>query len=181
MPPIHKIFNDNAEAIKGLMLRKRLAHGIVGAGLGASSGLLANEAFDLDSPWLSSVIGAAGGVGASQLLTNTKKMKSQIADAIDFQKRRNELAMPAGPVSQIYGTPSFNSWLHPALGTIALGGTLGALTSDYGPLTGATVGGTMGGLMGMMLNRGMLYGAKFPRVYSKYPEIKEMFRAYSQQ
>lgn len=176
----HKVFNVDPKTLAGLMFRKRLAHGIVGAGVGASAGLLADKALGTDYPWLSSVIGGLGGAGLSQALTNTSKMPGVINDAVDFQKRRHEFAIPMGPISQLYGTPSYNTWLHPGLGAIALGGTVGALNSDYGPLTGATIGGTMGGLMGMMANRGMLYGAKFPRVYTKFPEMKAAFNANNQ-
>ena len=181
MPTTHKIFNMTPQAMNTIAVRKRIAHGLVGAGLGASAGLLTDNAFDLDSPWLSSTIGALGGMGASQFLTNTKSLPKTMEDAVDFQKLRHNFALPAGPVSQIYGTPSFNAWLHPALGTIALGGTLGALNSDYGPYAGAIGGGTIGGLLGMLANRGMLHGARFPHVYSKSPEIKQFFNAHSQQ
>jgi len=181
MPTTHKIFNMTPQAMNTIAARKRIAHGLVGAGLGASAGLLTDNAFDLDSPWLSSTIGALGGMCASQFLTNTKSLPKTMEDAVDFQKLRHNFALPAGPVSQIYGTPSFNAWLHPALGTIALGGTLGALNSDYGPYAGAIGGGTIGGLLGMLANRGMLHGARFPHVYSKSPEIKQFFNAHSQQ
>lgn len=181
MSTLHKVFNTSPQALDALAFRKRLAHGIVGAGLGASGGLLGDKILDTDSPWLSSVVGGLLGAAGGATLANTKKMPGMIDDAVDFQKRRHEFALPMGPVSQLYGTPSFNAWLHPAIGTAALGGTIGALNSDNGPQTGALVGASMGGLMGMMLNRGMMHGARFPRVYSKYPEIKEIFRAYSQQ
>jgi hypothetical protein len=181
MPTTHKIFNMTPQAMNTIAARKRFAHGLVGAGIGASAGLLADKALDTDSPWLASTIGALGGVGASQLLTNTKSLPKTMEDAVEFQKLRHNYALPAGPVSQIYGTPSFNAWLHPALGSIALGGTLGALNSDYGPMAGAIGGGTIGGLLGMLANRGMLYGARFPHVYSKSPEIKQFFNAHSKQ
>ena len=178
MPTLHKIFNTSPQAMDSLMFRKRLAHGLVGAGLGASGGLLADKALGTDSPWLSSVVGGLLGGAGGAALTNTSKMPKTIDEAVDFQKRRHEFALPMGPVSQIYGTPSFNAWLHPAIGAAALGGTIGALHSDYGPQVGAVTGASMGGLLGMMMNRGMMYGARFPRVYSKDPDIKEIFRAY---
>lgn len=160
---------NNINAIDTLLFRRKLANAIVGGGLGASAGLLANKAIGTDSPWLSGAIGGLVGAGGSVLATNTDALRKDITDAVDLQKARHEgmldMASPYMTTS-ISSTPSFNAWLHPSLGAAALGGTIGALAGDK-TIPGAMYGAALGGTMGMALNRAMLYGAKFPHLYTK--------------
>ena len=149
-----------------MIFRKRLANSLVGAGLGASAALVGDRVTGIDSPWLSGAVGGLVGGGFGAAITDPVTFQDKIKESIAFQKARHEAAMPLIPLTQMYGTPSFNAWLHPSLGAMALGGTAAALNSDASPLSSIPTGMAIGGTLGMALNRGMLYGAKFPRVYT---------------